>query len=281
LKHLKKKDLLQKDGQLTKKAFNLAALVLYVEELDKLTPKGYQGEKVHKHVSVYGEKDDIRQFFRYDRFRDLSVEKSVKIAVRRGHTKLSEHDLRVHTRRSKGRIHIVYALDASGSMKGEKLGNCKKAGIALAFKAIQRKDKVGLIVFGADVKKSIAPTLNFKRLLHEIVSIQASRETNITKTIHHAVSILPKTRGTKHLVLITDAMPTVGAEPVKETTEAAGLATQSGISISVVGINLEKKAVDLAKHIAQIGKGKLYVAKKTKDIDKIILMDYEGIKQKF
>ena len=33
-------------------------------------------------------------------------------------------------------------------MKGPKIGACKRAGIALAYKAIEEKDKVGLIVFG-------------------------------------------------------------------------------------------------------------------------------------
>ena len=37
---------------------------------------------------------------------------------------------------------IIYGLDASGSMKGNKLKAAKKAGIALAFKAIEEKNTV-------------------------------------------------------------------------------------------------------------------------------------------
>ena len=146
LEKLKDEGLLDKEGRVTEKAKKLSKIVLYTQELDKLAARGLLGEREHKRSYNYGLKEDVRPF-RKDRYRDISVRKTVKLAVRRGHSSISKEDLITHERKSQGKRNIIYGLDASGSMKGQKLVQCKKAGIALAYKAIQENDKIGLIVF--------------------------------------------------------------------------------------------------------------------------------------
>jgi len=270
---LKKENLLNKDNSFTEKAIELASLTLYFEELDNLMPKGILGEKFHKGISRYGAKQDVRSY-KKDRYRDIAIKSSVKTAIRRGHKKLTPGDLRVYERQSKGQCYIIYALDASGSMKGKKIEQCKKAGIALAFKAIEGKDKVGLIVFGSDIRTEIEPTQDFRLLLGEITKIMALRETNIAMTFNRAVGLFPDENITKHLILLTDALPTAGKEPEKETLEAASAARANGITISLVGVNLNKKGENLAKKIVEISQGRLYIIKTLENVDKIVLEDY-------
>lgn len=270
---LKKENLLNKDNSFTEKAIELASLTLYFEELDNLMPKGILGEKFHKEISRYGAKQDVRSY-KKDRYRDIAIKSSVKTAIRRGHKKLVPGDIRVYERQSKGECYIIYALDASGSMKGKKIEQCKKAGIALAFKAIEEKDKVGLIVFGSDIRTEIEPTQDFMLLLREITKIMALRETNIAMTLNRAVSLFPDENITKHLILLTDALPTVGKEPEKETLGAASAARANEITISLIGINLDKKGEKLAERIVEIGQGRLYIIKSLENLDKIVLEDY-------
>ena len=210
---LKEEDLLQKDNSLSEKGIELASLVLYFEELDKIIPKGIVGDKISKRTFVYGEKENSRSYKKGDRYRDIALKKSVKLALRRGHTDFEDKDLRVFERQSKGQTYIIYALDASGSMKGKKIEACKKAGIALAYKAINEKDKVGLIVFGSEIKEAIEPTSDFTRLIKEITRIKASKETDIVSTLQKAIELFPKEDITKHLILLTDALPTKGDTP--------------------------------------------------------------------
>jgi Mg-chelatase subunit ChlD len=271
---LKDKGLLDESGALSEKGFELASLTLYIEELDTLTTKDLFGEKIAHEKSVYGEKDGIRNYSRGTKYRDISIRKSLKTAIRRNHRELSEKDLRVSERNSKGTISIIYGLDASGSMKGEKIELCKKAGVALAYKAIQDKNKVGIIVFGADIKKSIPPTNDFILLLKEITRIKASMETNMTKTIEKSIELFQKTKGTKHLILITDAMPTVGKEPEKESLHAASIARAHGITISLVGIDLNKKTEELAEQLVELGEGRFYTCRNIQNLDAIVLADY-------
>ncbi len=277
LKHLQHEGLLDSTFNITEKAYELAALVMYVEELDNIIPKGIQGEREYKKLSHYGGAEDVKQFKKGDRYKDIALKKSVKMAIRRGHPKLEVEDLKVFERESRGQCIIIYAIDASGSMKGKKIGSCKKAGIALAYRAITRKDKVGLIVFGDEVRAVVEPTMSFPKLLKEIAAVKASRQTDIVKTIRKAVEMFPQEHVTKHLLLMTDALPTAGEEPEKETLEAVAIARNAGITVSLVGINLDLQGSKLAERIAEVGGGKLYIIRDLEQLGKIVLEDYYGV----
>jgi len=277
IEKLKEDGLLGKDNEITDKGIELASLVMYFEELDKLVPKGILGEKIHKRASIYGAKEDTRIYKKSDRYRDIAIKKSAKLAIRRGHKKLEENDLKVYERQSRGQSYIIYALDASGSMKGAKIDACKRAGIALAYKAIDERDKVGLIVFGSEIKTIVEPTSDFSYLLKNIAAARASKETDIVATLRKSIELFPNDNITKHLILITDALPTVGEEPEKDTLNEVSIARNKGITISLIGINLNEKGKKLAEKIVELGQGKLYVIKDIENVDSVVLEDYYGV----
>jgi Mg-chelatase subunit ChlD len=274
---MKEEELIDKENAITDKGYELASLVLYTEELDKLTAKGLTGEKMSKKQHIYGDRQDVRNYKKHDSYKNIAVRSTLKTAVKRGHSEPGISDFKSFTRESRGTVHIVYALDSSGSMKGQKIENCKKAGVALAFRAIQEKDKVGLMVFGKDIKETIAPTSDFPLLLSAITKVRAFNETNLAKTIEESVQLFPSYDIAKHLILLTDAVPTVGESPEKDTLEAASIAKGAGITISVIGINLDEKGRKLAEKVVEIGEGKLYSAKETEDLDSVVLEDYLSI----
>ena len=82
------------------------------------------------------------------------------------------------------------------------------------------------------------------------------------------------------LIILTDALPTIGKDPEEETINAVNLAVSNGITISIIGVNLDKKGEKLAKKIVELGRGKLYIVKDAKNVDKIILEDYYSIYSK-
>lgn len=277
VQELKDEGLVNKDDSISEKGVELASLVLYFEELDKIVPKGVIGEKISKRAFVYGDKENARLYKKGDRYRDIALKKSVKLAIRRSHKNFDNKDLQVYEKQNKGQTYVIYALDASGSMKGKKIEACKKAGIALAYKAINERDKVGLIVFGSEVKEIIEPTLDFTMLLKEITKIRASKETDIVSTLRKSIELFPSDEITKHLILLTDALPTKGDEPEKSTLEEVSIAKSKGITISLIGINLDEKGKKLAEKISQLGEGRLYVVRSLENVDQIVLEDYYGI----
>jgi len=276
---LKQSKLLEPDWSISDKGIELAALALFMEELDSLHSRGI-GEKLIRESSIYGMKGDVRQF-RKDRYRDIAVRSSVKRAVRRSHAQIEINDLMSFSRQAKGRCYFIYALDASGSMKGEKIRQCKKAGIALAYKAIEGQDLVGLIIFGSDVRTVVPPTDSFLDLVKEITSLRAAQETNIAGTLAESIKLFPQEDATKHLVLLTDALPTMGDDPEKETLEAVSSVRAAGITISVVGIGLDAKGRAFAERIAELGEGRLYLAKAIEELDQIVLEDYAATTEAF
>ncbi|MBU0758443.1 MAG: VWA domain-containing protein [Nanoarchaeota archaeon] len=273
---MKKDKIVGKEGEITESGYELGSLVLYTDELDSLIAKGI-GEKILKKNSSYGDAFDVKQYKKGDLYRNIDMRKTIQVALRRGHNGLAEEDLRVSLKKSKGKINIVYAIDSSGSMRGKKIEMAKKAGVALIYKALENKDNVGLVLFRTDVVEKVPPIDDFSFLLSKIVRARALRETNLTKAIIDATDLFMKTNTTKHLVLITDAMPTVGKTPVKEALSAAVEAANSGITISLIGINLTDKGKELAQKIVEVGKGRLYTVKDVENIDVLVLEDYESV----
>ncbi len=274
LENMKRDKVIDKEGLITEKGIELASAILCIQELDKIVPRGIYGERIHKKTSIYGDKIEVRNYRKGDRYKDIAIKKSVKTAIRRGHETIRPEDLKTNERGSKGEVYLIYGLDSSGSMKGDKISMCKKAGVALAYQAIKHKDKVGLIVFGTEIEKAVEPTIDFTMLLKAITRIKAAAETDIAVTINRATQMFPLTEVTKHLLLLTDALPTKGDEPEKETLKAAATARAQGITISVIGINLDNKGKKLAEKLVEAGKGKLYVVKDLKEINQIVLEDY-------
>jgi len=278
IEQLKEAEILNKDNSVSETGIKLASITIFNEELDNLQAKGILGEKIHKKDFIYGDKEDVKNYKKGDRYRDIALKHSIKLAIRINKKQLSKNELKTFERQSRGQIYVIYALDASGSMKGVKVDACKKAGIALAYKAIDKKDKTGLIIFGSEVKEEVAPCLDFPLLLDKITRIKYAREeTDLTKAIMKSIELFPNRSITKHLLLITDAMPTKGDDPEKETIEAVSLARNNNITISLVGIELNKKAKDLAKKITEIGNGKFYIVKDIENVDKIVLEDYYSV----
>ena len=271
---MKDDGLLNKEGQITDKGLYLSSIVLCAEELDNLVPKGF-GEKKSKKRSVYGDKEDYKNFNK-DIYRNIALKQSIQTALRRSHQSIEKNDLKAYERQHEGYISIIYGLDASGSMKGDKLRIAKKSGIALAFKAIQDRNKVGLIVFGSEIKDYIEPTNDFIRILKKLADIRASRETNIASSITKSISLFPK-KDTKHLILLTDALPTKGDVPESDTLKAVGIARNNKITISLIGISLDHKGLELAKKIVEISNGRLYVVKALDNLDRIVLEDYYSL----
>ncbi|MFT4343269.1 MAG: vWA domain-containing protein [Candidatus Woesearchaeota archaeon] len=277
-KELKKRNITDNEGEITSHGIHLASLILYTEELDALLPKGFLGNRDNKKDQMYGEHDSVRNYKNHDRFRDIALKRTIKRAISRGRTTLSKEDLKISEKKSKGVVEIIYALDASGSMRGIKIDTAKKAGIALAFRAIENRDKVGLVVFGADIKESVSPTTDFTKLLSCITEVRATQETNFTATIEKAIQLFSNKNCSKHLIIITDAVPTVGEDPEREAYKTISQAASLGITTSIVGIGLDDESAEFARRATALANGRMYAVKPNDRIDAIILQDYDAVR---
>lgn len=268
--------LIDSEGAISSDGITLASLILLMEEIDALQSKGIGSKKSYKKAE-YGDRADVRFFRKGDSYKDLALKYSLKLALRRSHPALLDEDLKSFERVDKNSIQIIYAIDASGSMRGEKIAAAKKAGIALAFKAIQNRDEAGLVVFGSDIKFTEKPTKDFRKLLEAITRIRASKQTDFVRMLTKSVELFARRKLTRHLIIITDALPTAGNKPEQEALEAVCKAKAQGIGISMVGINLDNKGKSFAERLVQLSKGRLYLVKNLGEVDRIVLEDYFAV----
>jgi Mg-chelatase subunit ChlD len=134
-----------------------------------------------------------------------------------------------------------------------------------------------LLLHSSEIKGSIAPTDDFMHLLKQIHKVRAGQETNLAKTIDEAIMLFPSTDVTKHLILLTDAVPTVGETPEHDVLEKVMEAKNAGITISLIGINLDEKGKLLAQKIVELGEGRLHVVKDIEKLDMLVLEDYYSL----
>jgi Mg-chelatase subunit ChlD len=277
---LKEKGLVKESGLITTDGLDTAALFLINEEFEKTKNSiSSMGEHISSASSNIGDKSDVRLYKKGDKYRDLAVKATITRAIKRGHNKIQDVDLHTYEREDRQKVNIIYAIDASGSMRGEKLGLAKKSGVSLANKAIRDSNKIGLIVFGSEIDSKVHLTNNFYSFVKPLTRVTPGQETDIALAIEKSIELLHNANGIKHIVLLTDGIHTTSQDPEKEVLTQVYKASQEGITISVVGIELDKNGLSLAQKIVDNSKGNLYSVKNLNDMQGVIIADYSYINQ--
>ena len=278
IKALKDRGLLSDDGDFTKQGLTLATISLVSDELDRMKQRGLLGERDYRSKSNDGLVSDERPFRKGDGYRSVNIKSSVKKSLRRAHKRILVDDLMVDERESKQRAVIMLAIDASGSMRGEKFSAAKRAAIALAYKAISKNDEVGVLLFEKKVVSETPPSNDFNRIVSKVLLGRAGKETDLSVAIRKSVELMSNKKARKHLIIITDALQTIGKNPEKKVLEAVGVALKDDVSISVIGLGLNPDGERLSKLIVEHGRGSLYLVKAYDDLDVLVIEDYYKVK---
>ena len=265
---LKDQDIFSEQNALTEEAVRLAALELLARA---------DVEQAGARSAVRGAEGDAtghRQYRTGDTYRDVDVKASVRSIIRKGKKKMDLDDLHVAVRSRHQGAQIMFALDASVSMRGDKIGISKQAGVALAAHAAAHKDRVGVVVFAQDVQSCTGPTLQVKDVAQHLARASPAGQTDIARMLYEVADVFTSSRK-KHIVVITDALPTVGSP--QEVVDAVIFLAKSKISTSVVGIDLDDAGEKLAQDMVSVGNGRLYVVKNVGDIPTLVLKDYQAL----
>ncbi len=273
IRALRKKRFLDKNFNINPEELDKIALKILEEEILKLKGLIYEGEYESDVLSSYGNIFYIRKFCFGDRYFDINPKETVRTYIKK---KDIIKSLRVNVRNKLASTQFLILLDCSGSMKGKKISNAKRASIALSYKSIMDNNLIGLIAFNDRILTRIYPTNNFFLISREVLKLIPFGLTDIALALNEAGKMIKE----GHVILITDSVPTVGEDPIKETIEAAKKLRDRGLTLSVVGIDLDPEAEKTARIISEIGNGKLYLVKDVENLDYIILMDYHLYKKK-
>jgi len=149
----------------------------------------------------------------------LAIAETLVAAVRRGvraderGVELAAADLKQHERRGSGRSHVLFLVDASGSMATQRrLEVAKGAALGLLASSYQNRDEVALMVFRAEGTDLILPfTRHIAGIEQALGEVATGGRTPLARALSDADRLL-QTREPALLVLLTDGRANVSAE---------------------------------------------------------------------
>lgn len=256
MKRLTKDGLMDEDG-LTQKGVELIALHAFFEEIERVGELKF-GEHEGKQRGGDGDVIEIRPYHKGDGYKAIDVRSSMRVAMKRGHRDIHKNDLRSNVRCKSVSVDFSYVLDASGSMKGAKMDAVKKAALALAYMGMQEGDRVSVVSFNKDAELITPLTDNIIDIARKIMPLRPGKGTDLAKAIREARISLEDSQKDKHIILISDAIPTEGVKPVEKALEETSKTAAEGITISIIGIDLDADGKKIAQEISGIGDGTFY-----------------------
>jgi molecular chaperone DnaK len=146
--------------------------------------------------------------------------------------------------------HLVFALDVSSSMAGEKLQHARKALVETASNLFQSAatTQIGIVTFCSSVTRICEFTEELDIIKKAVRSVQSSGSTRMDQGIELAVRMLesPDQECSQEIALVTDGMP----DDKNLTIRAVDSARNQGIKISAVGIGSHDVDEEFLRSIA-------------------------------
>jgi magnesium chelatase subunit D len=174
----------------------------------------------------------------------LAIAETLVAAVRRGvrtgeqGVALAAADLKQHERRGSGRSHVLFLVDASGSMATQRrLEVAKGAALGLLASSYQNRDEVALMVFRAEGTDLVLPfTRHIAGIEQALGEVPTGGRTPLARALSDAERLL-QTREPALLVLLTDGRANVsaaGGDPWEEALAACASLRSACAGVLVV-----------------------------------------------
>jgi magnesium chelatase subunit D len=185
----------------------------------------------------------------------LAINETVRAAATRGArvgaqgVALVHSDLRQHERAGTGRCHVLFLVDASGSMAvQQRITLAKQAASGLLTSSYQRRDEVALMVFRGEGTDLILPfTRDVRRVEDALREVPTGGRTPLARALLDAAHLL-QTREPSLLVLLTDGRANVSVGEGDPWAEAqAACATLASACAGALVIDCESGPISLGR----------------------------------
>jgi uncharacterized protein YegL len=177
-------------------------------------------------------------------------------------------------------LHLILAVDCSGSMSGNKLTQVKST-INKLVDHLTENDTLGVIKFSQqawEVLKAIPMTGENKTLAkNKVGEIQEMGMTNLSAAIEMSIekATIADTSKTARIILLTDGLPTAGKCGKDELLNLAGL-TNKRVSISCFGYGDDFDA-ELMASLSRMGRGNNFYIKTDDECNNAFALELGGL----
>ena len=138
---------------------------------------------------------------------------------------------------------LIFVLDRSGSMSGEKIEQAKSA-LESCLNGLNAEDKFEIIFFSDDVaqyrREVVKASSNTVREAVQFVKeIEAEGGTNINEALLAALELIKPDDRPKYVIFLTDGLPTVGTTDVGKIVEHVNQANTKKARLFVFGVGYD------------------------------------------
>ena len=175
---------------------------------------------------------------------------------------------------------VLFVLDASGSMRGEKIEQARAA-VEYCLARLNEGDRFNVIAFGTDVT-----AFRDRLVTHDAGSVRAAREfvddvvargnTNIGGALAAALAERPAPGRPRIVIFLTDGVPTAGERVPEKIVEAVANNPHGGSQIFVMGVGHDVNAHLLDK-LAEATNGASEYLEPDEDIDVKVAALYDRL----
>ena len=187
-------------------------------------------------------------------------------------------------REERAALNIALVIDASGSMRGDKLEAARTAAQGLAERLAPR-DRLTIVSFASDVRVHIdaAPVTagNSTRIQAEISRLETRGRTCLSggwfAGVECAARVAEEDAGlTPRVIVLSDGLANEGIQDPAELCEHAGELRRRGVLTSALGIG-DDYDERLLRGIAENGGGRLHDAETAAEISSVLLGELDDI----
>jgi magnesium chelatase subunit D len=169
---------------------------------------------------------------------------------------LAATDLKQHERRGPGACHILFLVDASGSMATRRrLEAAKGAAMVLLTSSYQRRDEVALMVFRGEGTDLMLPfTRQVRSIEQALADVPTGGRTPLARALLDAADVL-QSRDPALLVLLTDGRANVGmhgGDPWQEALTACDSVRSACAGALIVDCESGPVTLGRARAMAQL-----------------------------
>jgi Mg-chelatase subunit ChlD/Mg-chelatase subunit ChlI len=208
----------------------------------------------------------VRKYRLGDRYRDVSVNETIREAIRKRVRSITRDEIMVNQKEVRTRMDIALVLDLSGTMSQlEKLWYAKESAIALSIASAGYKDRVGVVSFSNLADVVVDLTDQPFRVIEKVIDLELHEKafTNIGYGLLTARKLFEAHQSgnrDRQIILISDGDATAPQpSPKKYAFRQAAKVARMGITTSTICINEKSADPDLMRKIARIGKGRNYI----------------------
>ncbi len=177
---------------------------------------------------------------------------------------------------------IIFVVDKSGSMKGEKMEQAKGA-LKYCVKSLNEGDKFGIISFSTDVDEldsSLLPATskNVEKAVKFIDNLEAKGGTNIDDALQTALKKKPGRGRPRIIAFLTDGLPTVGVRDVDAILKNAEKVRNDSVRMFTFGVGYDVNTHFLDK-LAEKNHGVPQYVEPSEDIEVAVSLFYDKISE--